>query len=118
MQHNVDSQTKAGAAQAKPEVIKLGLDLHARQVMEYRQLDGSTPKPPQQWEPKKLLAQVEAWVQAGIKVYSCYEAGACGYWFHRELVKRGAVNFVVAPGPCPTTGPNVRRPIGWMPGRC
>jgi transposase len=99
MQHNVDSQTKAGAAQAKPEVIKLGLDLHARQVMECRQLDGSTPKPPQQWEPKKLLAQVEAWVQAGIKVYSCYEAGACGYWFHRELVKRGAVNFVVAPRP-------------------
>jgi hypothetical protein len=26
-------------------VIKLGLDLHARQVTECRQLDGSTPKP-------------------------------------------------------------------------
>ena len=78
------SQPKAGVAKAKPEVIKVGLDLHARQVTECRQLDGSTPKPPQQWEPAKLLAQVEAWVQAGIKVYSCYEAGACGYWFHRE----------------------------------
>jgi len=44
-----------------------------------------------------LLDQVEAWVKAGIQVYSCYEAGACGYWYHRELVKRGAVNFVVAP---------------------
>ena len=32
----------------KPEVIKLGLDLHARQVTECRQLDGSTPKPVQQ----------------------------------------------------------------------
>jgi transposase len=42
---------------------------------------------------------VETWVQAGIKVYSCYEAGACGYWYHRELVKCGAVNFVVAPRP-------------------
>ena len=42
---------------------------------------------------------MEAWVKAGIKVYSCYEAGACGYWYHRELVKRGAVNFVVAPRP-------------------
>ena len=99
MQHNTDSQPTAGVAQAKPEIIKLGLDLHARQVTECRQLDGSTPKPPQQWEPQKLLAQVEAWVKAGIKVYSCYEAGACGYWFHRELVKRGVVNFVVAPRP-------------------
>jgi transposase len=29
----------------------------------------------------------------------CYEAGACGYWYHRELIKRGAINFVVAPRP-------------------
>jgi hypothetical protein len=92
-------EAKAGAANAKPEVIKLGLDLHARQVTECRQLDASTPKPAQKWDPWKLLDQVEAWVKAGIKVYSCYEAGACGYWFHRELVKRGAVNFVVAPRP-------------------
>jgi transposase len=99
MQDNLNSQPTAGAAQAKPEIIKLGLDLHARQVTECRQLDGSTPKAPQQWEPQKLLAQVEAWVKAGIKVYSCYEAGACGYWFHRELVQRGAVNVVVAPRP-------------------
>jgi transposase len=92
-------EAKTGAANAKPEVIKLGLDLHARQVTECRQLDASTPKPAQKWDPWKLLDQVEAWVKAGIKVYSCYEAGACGYWFHRELVKRGAVNFVVAPRP-------------------
>ena len=88
-----------GEAKAKPEVIKLGLDLHARQVTECRQLDGSTPKPAQKWDPWKLLDKVEEWVRAGIKVYSCYEAGACGYWYHRELIKRGAVNFVVAPRP-------------------
>jgi transposase len=97
--NTTDPQAKAGAAKAKPRVIKLGLDLHARQVTECRQLDGSTPKPAQKGDPWKLLDQVEAWVKAGIKVYSCYEAGACGYWFHRELVKRGAVNFVVAPRP-------------------
>jgi transposase len=94
-------QAKVGVAKAKPQVIKLGLDLHARQVTECRQLDGSTPKPAQKWGPDKLLDQVEAWVQAGIQVYSCYEAGACGYWYHRELLKRGAVNFVVAPRPLP-----------------
>jgi hypothetical protein len=93
------NQATGGEAKAKPEVIKLGLDLHARQVTECRQLDGSTPKPAQKWDPWKLLDKVEEWVKAGIKVYSCYEAGACGYWYHRELIKRGAVNFVVAPRP-------------------
>ena len=94
---NIDNQTTDGEKKSKPEVIKLGLDLHARQVTECRQLDGSTPKPAQQWDPWKLLVKVEEWVKAGIKVYSCYEAGPCGYWYHRELTKRGAVNYVVAP---------------------
>ena len=40
----------------------------------------------------------EGWV----KVYSCYEAGACGYWYHRELVKRGAINLLVPPQPLET----------------
>jgi len=93
------NQGNDGEAKAKPEVIKLGLDLHARQVTECRQLDASTPKPAQKWNPWKLLDQVQAWGKAGIKVYSCYEAGACGYWYHRELTKCGAVNFVVAPRP-------------------
>ena len=95
--NNNDKQASDGEAKAKPEVIKLGLDLHARQVTECRQLDGSTPKPAQKWDPWKLLDKVEEWVKAGIKVYSCYEAGACGYWYHRELTKCGAVNYVVAP---------------------
>ena len=100
MHKNNGIEGKGGEAKAKPEVIKLGLDLHGRQVTECRQLDGSTPKgSAQKWDPWKLLDQVADWVKAGIKVYSCYEAGACGYWYHRELVKRGAVNFVVAPRP-------------------
>src|SRR6201984_1033964 len=91
------NRATGGEAKAKPEVIKLGLDLHARQVTECRQLDGSTPKPAQKWDPSKLLDKAEEWVKAGIKVYSCYEAGACGYWYHREVTKCGAVNYVVAP---------------------
>jgi hypothetical protein len=57
------------------------------------------PNRPPQWEPAKLLAQGEAWGKAGMQVYSCYEAGACGYGFHREAIKRGAANVVVAPRP-------------------
>ena len=75
-----NNQAIGGEAKAKPEVIKLGLDMHARQVTDCRQLDGSTPKPAQKCDPWKLLNQVEEWVKAGITVYSCYEAGACGYW--------------------------------------
>jgi hypothetical protein len=68
MQNANDQQPNGGTAQAKPQIIKLGLDLHARQVTECRQLDGSTPKPAQKWEPGKLLDQVETWVKAGIRV--------------------------------------------------
>jgi hypothetical protein len=62
--NNKHNQASDGEAKAKPEVNKLGLDLHARQVTEYRQLDGSTPKPAQKWDPWKLLNQVEEWVKA------------------------------------------------------
>jgi hypothetical protein len=55
------------------------MDLYARQVTEGPQRDGSMPKPPQKWEPWRLLAQIENWVRAGIRDYSCYEAGAFGY---------------------------------------
>ena len=40
---------------------------------------------------------MENWVKEGIKVYSCYEAGTCRYWYHRKLTKVGAVNFVGVP---------------------
>ena len=62
--NNKHNQASDGEGKAKPEVIKLGLDLHARQVTECRQLDGSTPKPAQKWDPWKLLNQVEEWVKA------------------------------------------------------
>jgi hypothetical protein len=60
--NNQRKQAIEGEAKAKPKVIKLSLDLHVRQVIECRQLDGSTPKPAQQWDPWKLLDQVKDWV--------------------------------------------------------
>ena len=36
MLKNIDNQTIDGEEKSKPEVIKLGLDLHARQVTECR----------------------------------------------------------------------------------
>jgi hypothetical protein len=54
MLKNIDNQATNGEEKSKSEVIKLGLHLHAKQVTECRQLDGSTPKPAQQWDSRKL----------------------------------------------------------------
>jgi hypothetical protein len=59
MINNNENQANGGEAKAKPEMIRLGLDLHARQVTECRQLDGSTPKRAQKWDPWKLLGQIQ-----------------------------------------------------------
>ena len=119
MLKNIGNQTTNGEEKSKPEVIKLGLDLHARQVTECRQLDGSTPKPAQQWDPWKLLDKVEEWVKAGSKVYSCYEAGPCGYWYHRELTKLLERSITWwRHGYWKTNAPNVKRPIDWMHEPC
>jgi transposase len=35
----------------------------------------------------------------GWEIHSCYEAGASGYWLHRDLVAMGVKNLVVTPKP-------------------
>jgi transposase len=45
----------------------------------------------------EVVALVRGQVQAGRKVYGCYEAGPCGYGLHRALLEAGAVSYVVVP---------------------
>jgi len=98
-------------------VIKLGLDVHARQVTECRQLDGLTPKPAQKWDPWKLLDQVGEWVKSGIKVYSCYEAGA---WYNlvdfgRASSASSSANYQSGMTNLTVHGPNQEQPLpGWI----
>jgi len=40
---------------------------------------------------------VEKKCKEGWQIYSCYEAGASGYWLHRELEQMGVKNLVVVP---------------------
>lgn len=96
---NSFQQANDGEAKAKPEVIKIRFGPARAAGYGVSATGRLNAKPAQKWCPWKLLNQVEEWVKAGIKVYSCYEAGACGYWYHRELIKCGAVNYVVAPRP-------------------
>lgn len=82
--------------QTKAEVIKLGMDLHARDAVVCVQLDGALPMRPQKMTTAELLALVRALTASGRKIYSCYESGPCGYGLHRALLQAGAVNHVVA----------------------
>ena len=36
-------------------------------------------------------------LEKGWQIYSCYEAGASGYWLHRLLVEMGVQNLAVVP---------------------
>jgi transposase len=83
--------------ETKAETIKLGLDVHARDVVVSSQLDGAVPQRAQKMTVAQLLALVRGLVEAGRKVYTCYEAGPCGYGLHRALLAGGATNYVVVP---------------------
>ena len=87
----------ASVIEAKAETIKLGMDLHARDVVVCVQLDGALPRKPQKMKPAQVVDLVAGLIAAGCKVYSCYEAGPCGYGLHRALLAVGAINYVVAP---------------------
>lgn len=99
MNNTNQDKKETNTAETKVEVVKLGLDLHARQVTVVVQLDGSIPQRAQVIPVDQFLSWVERlqkkYPQA--RFHSCYEAGPCGYWLHRALVARGVVNLVVAP---------------------
>src|SRR4051794_23863941 len=78
-------------------IVKLGLDVHARQITVCRQLGDCTPQPAQLFTKERLLGWVKKMVAAGAVVHSCYEAGVMGYTLHRALTELGVDNIVVAP---------------------
>jgi transposase len=84
---------------ANVEVIKLGQDLHAATITVVVQLDGCAQQPAQKIATDNYVSWVQQLIQKypGARIYSCYEAGPCGYWLHRKLTKLGVINYVVAP---------------------
>jgi transposase len=92
------SGKRAGLAGVAPGVtVKFGLDVHAAQITVCRQIDGQLPQPAQRRGWTECGEWLEAHVQAGACVHSCYEAGPCGYGLHRRLTALGVTNVVVAP---------------------
>ena len=95
--HYIVNETQERALVEAGVIIKLGLDVHARQITVCRQIGDRTPQPPQVFTKEWLLVWVRKMVEVGAVVHSCYEAGVMGYTLHRELSARGVKNVVVAP---------------------
>jgi transposase len=77
--------------------VKLGMDVHAAEVVVSRQDGGQLPKPPRRMEVSEVVELVRQLRAEGRAVHSCYEAGPCGYGLHRQLEGLGAHNVVVVP---------------------
>lgn len=97
MNTNTSELELGRAAVSAAVTIKFGLDWHATQVTVCRQIDGRLPQPAQKMTEAVLLRVVSDHVARGHGVFTCYEAGACGFEFHRRLTAAGATNRVVAP---------------------
>lgn len=82
---------------ARGEEVKVGIDLHARDGVVCVQVDGSLPQRPQRLAHDDVVQLFKQLVEAGLKVFACYEAGPCGYGLYRKLTALGATVFVVAP---------------------
>ena len=78
-------------------LIKLGVDVHWREHVVVRQIDGTAPQPAQRFAPDAFVAWVAKQVQQADVVHCCYEAGPFGFVLHRRLVGLGVKNLVVRP---------------------
>ena len=87
----------ASAEQSGKGILKLGLDAHYRQVTVAMQQESGPIKAVGKLSHDRFEAWVEKKLREGWEVKSCYEAGASGYWLHRDLVELGVKNLVVAP---------------------
>jgi transposase len=88
---------EARVGRAGDRVLRLGLDLHYRQVTVAMQEDGGRIKGVGKLSHQAFGNWVDKKIAEGWLIESCYEAGASGYWLHRQLVKLGVKNLVVTP---------------------
>src|SRR5580704_3088222 len=88
---------QASVRQHGDRVLKLGLDMHYRQVTVAMQEDGGRIKAVGKMSHQAFGNWVNKKLAQGWQIESCYEAGASGYWLHRQLVEVGVKNLVVVP---------------------
>jgi transposase len=94
-----NDQDQARVREGSKGRVKLGLDMHYRQVTVAMQEEDGVIKALGKMSHDGFSHWVEKKLKAGFELYSCYEAGASGYWLHRDLEGLGIKNFVVVPKP-------------------
>lgn len=93
-----ETEAKSAPQGEKPHrLIKLGVDVHWREYVVVRQIDGASPQPPQRFAPEAFIAWAAKQVKLADEVHCCYEAGPFGFVLHRRLVGLGVKNLVVRP---------------------
>jgi len=78
-------------------VIKLGVDVHWREHVVVRQIDGTAPQPAQRFAQEAFVVWVAKQLAQADSVHCSYETGAFGVVMHRRLVGLGVWNLVVRP---------------------
>jgi transposase len=81
--------------ESNPKTIKIGCDIHARDLAVSVQVDDARPLRPQTMNRTQLISVVRRLVAVGTKVHVCYETGPCGYGLHFELQRAGADSRVI-----------------------
>src|SRR6201987_1798957 len=112
-----DSISAASLVNHVNRVLNLGLDVHYRQVTVAMQEDGGRIKAAGKMGHVDFLNWVQKKLQEGWQIYSCYEAGASGYWLHRDLVKLGSKTWWWCPRRWVKEARS-KRLINAMPGSC
>ena len=92
-----NASSQANLVNKDNRVLKLGLDMHYRQVTVAMQEDGGRIKAAGKMRHADFLNWLQKKLEESWEIYSCYEAGASGYWLHRQLVELGIKNLVVVP---------------------
>jgi transposase len=78
-------------------LIKIGLDVHARQYVAVAQYDHLLPKAARRLRPEEFVPWVEVLLGQGHTVHVVYEACGFGFTLYRQLIATGAHCYVIAP---------------------
>jgi transposase len=81
--------------ECNPETIKIGCDIHARELVVAIQVDDARALRPQKMTAVQLIVVVRRLIAGGRKVHVCYESGPCGYGLYEELRAAGAQAYVI-----------------------
>src|SRR5882724_800898 len=86
-----------GKLKLSSSLIKLGLDIHAKQYVVVAQYDQLLPKAARRFWPGEFVPWVEWLLRQGHTVHVVYEACGFGSGLYRQLRAAGAHCYVIAP---------------------